>query len=438
MSRKISTLFILTILFSISGCSYFAEKISSLSDTTSVELNKFRSFNKSAQQCLPEDKVAISIEDENVAKFLKNEYKKLFLNPQYTFVQKAVFLSLIEIARRPDAAGFNSRFQAVVKFNNKFYYFDNETIPKEKNEKNIYFNSSFYIGLNDILKIQHRDETLLKIAKTLDSSIGLYLPVSNDFESFLSKHKKTIAKNPSLAEVFLKGEETVTRFESFPRNSFTQLVQTFENQFKSSSPEVNSFKELSYPIEGKSSSTIACNKVLEDSLSEVIDFEKVKTHHFSLREGENFFIGITSSIIQEDIKTMNDKLYQLNNKPNPYPLPICLFKNQTKEILLASIDGRNPHQHLKHLINYEIDQVDNFLELSDVLNFSRHLFLSNPDRILYESKKGRKSQLDFFLSKKFPIYHVEDLGQIVGYSMFDKKNNLILDSRNATVLWCHK
>lgn len=430
--------FLISFFLLITSCSYFAEKISTINDSKNIDLSQIRSIKKSTFQCLPEEKTAVTLEDENVAKFFKNDLRNIFLNPQYSFVQKAVFLTLIEIARRPDTAGLNSRFQAAIKFNNKFYYFDNENIQVENIQSNEILNTSLYYGLNEILKIQHRDESLQRLAKVLDHSLNLFMPVSGDFEVFLNTHKKTIAKNTSLAEIFLKGEETVTKFESFPRNNFSQLLQYYESQSKKSTIKMNTYRELTYQIDSNKSSTIFCNKKLDDATNEKNDYDKIMSHHFSFKDGDNFFIGITSSIFSDEIKPISDNFYQLNNKPNPIALPICLIKNKNKEILVASIEGRNPHQHLKHLINYELDKVDSVLELNDVLNFSRHLFLSNPDRILYESKKGRKAQLDFFLSKKFPIYHVENLGQIVGFSLFEKKSHLILDSRKATVLWCHK
>ena len=438
MISKKYIIFIFVILSCLTGCSYFAEKISTLNDPQINELSLVRLQKKTVTQCLPDERISVVMEDENVATFFKKEIKNLFLDTHYSFLQKVIFLTLIEIIRRPDAAGLNSRFQAIVKYNGKIYYFDNEVITETNINAKDLFNPSLYLGLNDILKIQQNSGSLLKLAKILDDSIITHMPVSGEFETFLNENKKLIVKYPSFADVFLKGEETVTRFESFPRNSFLSLIQNYENLSKKSSLKVNSYKELPFQIDNKKSSTIYCNKKLDDSFNDFADYEKIKTHHFAFKDGDNFFIGITSSLYNNEIKPSHDKFYQLNNKPNPNALPLCFIKSQNKEMLVASIEGRNPHQHLRHLFNYEIDLVENVSELNDVFNFSRHLFLTNPDRILYESKKGRKSQLDFFLSKKFPIYHVENLGHIIGFSRFDKKSNLILDSRKSSVLWCHK
>ncbi|MDD4976334.1 MAG: hypothetical protein PHY93_18390 [Bacteriovorax sp.] len=121
-------------------------------------------------------------------------------------------------------------------------------------------------------------------------------------------------------------------------------------------------------------------------------------------------------------------------------MPVCQFNNSLQDIILFSTSGRNPAQHLKHLVSYDISLVDSFQSLEELLKFSRHLFLSNPDRILYESKRGRKSQLDFFLSMNFPIYHVEALGDIIGAGIFKNARredlSLIADDRSKARLWC--
>lgn len=96
-------------------------------------------------------------------------------------------------------------------------------------------------------------------------------------------------------------------------------------------------------------------------------------------------------------KTTPKMSYFMKSRPTAFPLPICEFKGKNQQIVLFSSEGRNPVQHLQHLEAYEIDQVDSAHTLNQLLGFSRHLFLSNPDRILYESKRGRKRPARFLL-----------------------------------------
>jgi len=135
-----------------------------------------------------------------------------------------------------------------------------------------------------------------------------------------------------------------------------------------------------------------------------------------------------------------DGTHFLNTQSGLTPLPICLFSNKLQDIALFSLGERDPAQHLKHFISYEIARVDSFQSLEKLLNFSRHLFLNEPDRILYESKKGRKAQLDFFLTMNFPIYHVDSLGDVFGFAKFKGKKtedrSLIIDDRSQARIWC--
>ena len=165
----------------------------------------------------------------------------------------------------------------------------------------------------------------------------------------------------------------------------------------------------------------------------------VNKDNLSLEEGSNFFIAVSSSLVQKPLQNLQST-YFIKSRPSPLPLPVCQFNNSIQDIVLFSTLGRNPAQHLKHLVAYDINQINSFQSFEELLKFSRHLFLNNPDRILYESKRGRKSQLNFFLSMNFPIYHVEALGDIIGLSSFIKgkteEKSLIADDRSLAKLWC--
>lgn len=126
-------------------------------------------------------------------------------------------------------------------------------------------------------------------------------------------------------------------------------------------------------------------------------------------------------------------------RPLPFPSPLCELSDTERTIALFSAKGRSPAQHLRHLIAYEVGLVRTPDELNELLKFSRHLFLNDPDRILYESKRGRKTQLDFFLAMKFPIYHAESLGDVFGsmsYKQSGYRTSLIVDDREQTRLTC--
>jgi hypothetical protein len=387
--------------------------------------------------CTPNSRLQYISEDESSLKFYRSLHSVLFENKNISFVQKSIMLSLLELSRRPDQASPSSRFQVYLKLNGKSYYYDFRPKKLEDDTKMPYVK-----GLDHLTKEFIPNTKLGTIAAYMDSVIPKDINVSQEFELFLKDNQKDLLKNEILTTNFFKGDEVLTKYESFPRVSYKSIIEQYnissskddDYEFKKNLLDANVSKDKNFQVN--------CNYDLakETSLTdEILNSEQKKTHYMGMSEGDNFFLAVSSGTLFRPFKT--GKLgYFMKTRPSAVPLPICEFKGKNQEIVLFSSDGRNPVQHLQHLEAYEIDQVDSVIALNELLSFSRHLFLSAPERILYESKRGRKAQLDFFLEMNFPIYHVDSIGNIFGHANFknDKRQEAVLysDDRSSARLWC--
>jgi len=433
----ILALLLMMALSLIFSCSFLTKKVEQLSTPIVSENRPIKIFRKNLN-CFENNKVQLLLEDDATFKFYIPLIPPLFETDSFSFIQKAAMLSLIEMGRRPDLATPTARLQYYLRFNKKNYYYDFR--PKNLADDT---KTSYLKGIDHLLKSYDKSKKLNQLAEILDRHIPKTMGVSPDLENFLQIHKNDLFKNDVLADTFLKGDEPLTKHESFKRINFKKLIDIYYKQNLSNDSDYEFSKNGLMEIpSGQSGLDLNCNVDinLESTLqSRQRPEDQSNSHYFAIKDGENFFIAVSSVITQKTLKNLNST-YFFKSLPSSYPLPICQFHNSIQDIVLFSSTGRNPAQHLKHLLIYDINLADSIPSLDELLKFSRHIFLNNPDRILYESKRGRKSQLDFFLSMDFPIYHVDSLGDIIGMAIFKNVKNedksLISDDRSRAKLWC--
>lgn len=427
--------FSLAILLSLTSCAYLTKKFEAL---TEKKIETITTISNKKNYCSPNSKIQFISEDEFSLKFYKNLNLAIYENKNISFIEKSVMISLLEMSRRPDEASPYSRLQVYIKLNGKNYYYDFR--PKNLADDT---KMPFLKGLDFLTNKFIPNKSLLSIATKLDAVIPLGIGVSLEFENFLKENRKDLAKNEVLTERFFKGDEIITKYETFNRVSYKNIVEQYLSAFSKNTDYEYDKNGLTANKSKKENYQTNCNYDLSKETSlrdEIMSADQKKSHYIAHSEGEDFFLAVTSTTLFRPFKTTPKMGYFMKARPAAFPLPICEFKGKNQEIVLFSSEGRNPVQHLQHLEAYEIDQVDSAFTLNELLGFSRHLFLSNPDRILYESKRGRKAQLDFFLEMNFPIYHVENIGNIFGHAKFknEKQQESVLysDDRSPAHLWC--
>ena len=424
--------FCLTLL--VSSCSFFSSKIDTLAESKSTQ--PIDGQTKKINFCSEKSRLQYLTEDEATQKFYK-QLEPLF-NKKIPFVQKGIMMALLELNRRPDKLSPSSRLQIYMRLEGTTHYFDFRPRDLEDDTKNSYLH-----GLNSLTQKFLVQTKLATIADDLDASIPQQLPVSLDFEQFLAKNKSSLSQSELMASRFMKGDETITRYETFHRMSFRNIVNRF-TPIQMKADEYSNDKSPLIPFEQKNGSLpIKCNVNLNQEVSlsdDILGSENSRIHTMGLIENENVFLAVSSGLLQKPLIFEKNFIF-MKMRPLPFPSPLCELSDSERTIALFSAKGRSPAQHLRHLIAYEVGIVRSPDELNELLKFSRHLFLNDPDRILYESKRGRKTQLDFFLAMKFPIYHAESLGDVFGsmsYKQSGQRTSLIIDDREQTRVTCLK
>ncbi len=425
------------LIFLLSGCTFFSTKVESLASSSEKNAPIVK-INKKNLHCPNNNKIQLMVEDDSTLKLYNTLIGSIFENKNYSFIQKSALLSLIEMSRRPDIASPTARLQYFLRFNGKVSYFDFRPIKLDDDSKMPYIKA-----LDMLLKNFDSAKSLSKLAENLDQLVPQNINVSPEFENFLKAYKNELIKNETLSESFIKGDEVLTKHESFNRISYRKIIANYLSEKLNNDSYYEFSKNPLFPVnDGQTDLDLKCNTDIsvENRVKDDLFYSsQKKSHYFALKDGDNFFIAVSSATIEKPLKNYANT-YFLKTRVAPLPLPVCQFRNVREDIVLFSASGRNPAQHLKHLVTYDISLVDSYQSLEELLNFSRHLFLSTPDRILYESKRGRKSQLDFFLSMNFPIYHVDALGDIIGAASFiyngRQNQGLIIDDRSAARLWC--
>lgn len=437
---KRNFLLLSSLLFLASSCGFFSKKVESIVEKAEIQ-NQSATLRpvKKNLFCADDNKTQFIVEDELTLKFYAPVFKTLLENKELGFVQRSAMYALMELLRRPDQVTPQSRLQIFLRYKNKDTYLD--ISPKAENDT---LTMPYFKGLELLLKSSENQSDLLKLADTVDTHLPPAMNVSPGFEEFLQKHRDEISKNEELTEVFFKGDEILTKHESFKRPSVKKIIQTYKTSKKNADTffSITESPMAPYPAE-TADLKIQCNfDINKETLSkeDLLDAKAKKNgHYFAFMEGQNIFIASVSSTLPEKLSNIKGT-YFFNVSASSTPQPVCEFKTKNQDTLLFSTKGRFPGQHLRHLVTYDIGLADSQQSLQELLTFSRHLFLSSPDRILYESKRGRKAQLDFFLSMNFPIYHVSSLGDLIGAATFSTpaqtSKSLIIDDRSTARLRC--
>lgn len=427
--------FLLCLLFILLyGCSFFTDKVESLAKPIAESSPPVQHPARQPKKnlfCFQESGSQILLEDEYTSKYYQQFLKNIFENNTFSFIQKAAALALIEMSRRPDEASPSARLQYFIRYKNNTFYFDFSSSSATTS-------MPYVKGLELLLKNFDNSKKLYQVAEKLDELLPANLNVSREFENFLLQNRASLIKNEILTETFFKGDEVLTKHETFKRVKLKKLFSYYNANFSN-----DALYSIKTNLESETISinkTVKCNLNIADDFISKDQFDQNKSHYFAIKEGNNFFIAVSSAQLEKASLVYKDTYFF---KANPASaLPVCYSKNEIQDIVLFSTTGRYPGQHLKHLFNYDLELADTFSSLGELLNFSRHLFLDNPDRILYESKKGRKSQLDLFLLMNFPIYHVETLGDIVGAAAFKtgpkETRSLFVDERTNAKILCDR
>ncbi len=247
--------FLLLSFISLSSCSFFSQKIDTLALANQTQSNE--QIISKLSFCSEKTKYQFLTEDEATQKFYKSLEVKLF-QKEISFVQKGIMMALIELIRRPDLISPSSRLQIYMKLENKNYYFDFRPTNLEDDTKYSYTKGLEYLAKNFLAH-----QNLQSISSLLDSFVPQQILVSQDFENFLNQHRSELQNNELMTSRFFKGDETITRYETFHRMSFKNITNFFNRPEVSSSESYERSKNPLLAIKSNPGVEIKCNTSLE-------------------------------------------------------------------------------------------------------------------------------------------------------------------------------
>jgi hypothetical protein len=356
--------------------------------------------------------------------FIKNisQFKRL------TFIDKTVLWSLLQINLRPDLSSPTSKMQILIKANNEEKYYNSYTRTSK--------GFPYLFLLEHILKEYKSKYSLLDLTKIFDEHFNYKIYVSKGLETFLDDNKNKILESSVLKKHYVRGDEILKENEKLPRIQITSIIKRYLKTKKRYQYKIGNYL---FTYDKGSSFSPQCNFDMDLYKNSIflIHNKQIKSHIFAYKFKQNAFLATSDQDLREIHSLRNTPLFQ--GTSNTRSAAICSFKNKFKtnnSLWLSSTFSRDPGQHLFHLMEYGLNSINTIKELDTMLRFSRHQFLKDPVRLVIESRRSSKSQLNDLLKLNIPIYNSKKLGQIWGYFQANDQSSFILDDRREGNLEC--
>lgn len=410
------------LLFLLGGCSFFISKI----DTAMVnETDYLKNIPETPTFCPLELEPQLQLINTNAQSHaVYQEFADKF--PKLDFLDHFVLWTLLQMSVRPDQSSPSARFQVLLKLDKETTYLDffSET---PQNQFPILF------GLEWILKKHKKKSTLETYATILERQFPHKLKVGKNLETFLMSNQAKIKDDPVLGPFFIRGTEVLKENERIPKISFSAVIKYYRTHEKLQKVIVNtSLTSFKTPTGQRGSCNYDFN--LYDNSIFLIDRTIPVANLFGLATQKSAFMASTSQKMEKILSINGFPLFQGESKVRSSA--VCLIENEENRIWTFSNLSRDPGQHLFHLIRYGLARSSSTGEVDKLIRHSRHLFLSDPVRLVIESNRSRSDQIENLLKLNLPIYNAEKLGNIWAYTLFGAQSRFIIDDRNVGSYSC--
>ncbi len=355
------------------------------------------------------------------------DFYRITKDKGYSSVEIFALWSLVQMSLRPDINSPESQFEVFVDgpVSIRYFRFTLESHQYPMLE-----------GLSFILRTYSSKRTLRELITRLDNDFVLFMTVDKGLENFIFNNKSLINQISTMKESFIRADDPLQSGEKFKRMNFSKLLTLLPK-----TEQQNGGMPLLATENNQSELT--CNfsmQSYEESLYSVQ--EKVNpTYTFGVIH-ESFSFLAASSLAYKGLETF-PQTYWLKNAPDSrkarFDVGSCLYEDPVtkKKIALISTESRDPGQHLYHLFQYDMKKIRFPNDMDTLFKFSRHLFLTEPLRLIYESHRGTERQLTELLKLSIPIYNANQLGHITAIMHTPEAKTFILDNRHEGNLSCH-
>lgn len=411
-----------SLLLLLGGCSYFVARI----DTELVnKKNYLKNIPETPTYCKQETRPKLQLVSTNPSAqiFFQDFIDK---NPQYDFLDQFALWSMLQLSVRPDQSSPSSRLQLLLQLKGQSHYFDFFSENPENQFPMLY-------GIEWVLQKFNKKLKLEFYANIIDNQFPSKFKVEKNLELFLLANKEKIKDDQILGPLYIRGAEVLKENEKVPKINFQELIKLFRTAANNQKIIVNT-SLTSFKIEQEQRGSCNYDFNLYNNSIFLIDRGIPDSHLFGLAASNDAFMAATSQKVESIKAIANFPLFYGESKIRSSA--VCIIENQNNRIWAISNVSRDPGQHLFHLIRYGLARSRSVSEVDHLIRHSRHLFLSDPVRLIIESNRSRPDQIENLLKLNLPIYNAENLGNIWAYTQFNSTSQFIIDDRNQGSYLC--
>ncbi len=416
-------MFKLALLLLISSCSLFISRI----ETPLVKISKESLDKVSPPTYCPieKDVKAQIVGSDAHSETVYLDSMKSSGN-QLDFLDHFALWNLLQLSIRPDQSSPTSRLQVLMEMNGKSYYFDFFS----EEPKNQY---PFLFGLEWILEKFGKKKSLEFYASYINNHFKNKLKINKEFEAFLVKNLANLKSSEELSPYYFRGADVLKENETSPDVDLLSLIRHFRQNKSKQKILVNTSL---VPFETEKGSQGKCNYDfnLYDNSIFLIDKVLPVGNIYGLSIGESAFFSSSSQKLSTIESLHGTSLFQGESKVRSSA--VCMIENENSKIWAFSNQSRDPGQHLFQLVRYGLASSMKTSEVDKLIRHSRHLFLSDPTRLVIESKRSSKEQIENLLKFPLPIYNADKLGNIWAFTQFKEGHRFIIDDRNPGNFSC--
>ncbi|HXH29637.1 MAG TPA: hypothetical protein VNJ01_02380 [Bacteriovoracaceae bacterium] len=334
--------------------------------------------------------------------------------------------NLLQFSTRPDQSSPTSRLQVMLHHKSKSSYYDFFSEETEDQYPYLY-------GIEWILKKVGKKRNLEYYAALLDQNLGQKLKIGKDFENFLVSNFKDIRDSSEMAPFYQRGTDVLKENETSPKLDYSRVIASYRRAQKKQKIIVNTSLTRFVTDKGQTGSCNYDYGLYENSIF-LIDKTIPSSNVFGLALPTAAFMAASAQKLSSI--TSLEGLPLLKGVSKVRSSAVCLIETGEDKLWTFSNQSRDPGQHLFHLIRYGLTASKSTAEVDKLIKHSRHLFLSDPVRLVIESQKSGKAQIENLLKLNLPIYNAEKLGNVWAYTLFEKSNRFVIDDRNPGAFKC--
>lgn len=415
-------MFKLFILLTLSSCSLFIDRI----ENPIVKDEKLASKEPVVAGFCPLDKKVnfqLVGPSGNSQKVYSDIVKGI---PSLDFIDHFALWNLLQLAVRPDQSSVTSRFQVLIHQGDKSYYFD--FFSEDNNEQ-----YPFLYGIEWVLKKFGKKRSLEYYAKILNQTLSQKIKIGRDFENFLVKNLALIKGNPHLAPYYFRGSDVLKENETSPALDYKAVMQLYRKAQHKQKIIVNTSLTQFVTEKGHAGSCNYDFNLYDNSIFLIDKFIPV-ANLYGLAIPDSAFLASSSQKLEKIAAVEGLPLFKGESKVRSSA--VCMIENNGNKIWAISNQSRDPGQHLFHLVRYGLPQSQTTAEVNKLIRHSRHLFLSDPVRLIIESERSSPEQIENLLKLNLPIYNADKLGNIWSYTKFQEGSRFIIDDRNPGEFKC--